>query len=63
MDALAARQFPTLVYISGDPATLARDAKRLVGHGYRLDSIQPIDLSPQTYFIDSVCRFSFGTHN
>ena len=39
---------------SGDAATLARDAQRLIKHGYRLGAVHPIDLAPQTYFIDSV---------
>jgi 23S rRNA (uracil1939-C5)-methyltransferase len=55
VDLLARIKFPTLIYISGDPATLARDAKRLTG--YQLTMVQPIDLSPQTYFIDSICKF------
>lgn len=54
VDTLAERGISRLVYVSGDPATLARDAKRLVAHGYRLGVVQPIDLAPQTYFIDAV---------
>lgn len=54
VDALAESQLTHLVYVSSDPATLARDAKRLAQQGYRLRSIQPIDLAPQTYYIDSV---------
>lgn len=57
IDAFGAHKVSILIYVSGDPATLARDAKRLAAHGYQIDLIQPIDLSPQTYFIDSVCRF------
>ena len=54
VDALAASSLSRLVYVSGDPATLARDAKRLVTHGFRLRSVQPIDLAPHTYYIDCV---------
>lgn len=54
IDALAERSIPRIVYVSGDAATLARDAKRLVRHGYRLERVQAIDLSPQTYYIDAV---------
>jgi 23S rRNA (uracil1939-C5)-methyltransferase len=46
------------VYVSGDPATLARDGKRLAGRGYRLVSAQSIDLAPQTYYVDTVAAFA-----
>ncbi len=54
LDQLVQMKIPRLVYVSSDPATLARDAKRLVVQGYKLLSVQPIDLAPQTYFIDTV---------
>lgn len=57
IDALGARNISRIVYVSSDPATLARDARRLVKYGYRLDRVQPIDLSPQTYYIDCVATF------
>ena len=58
VDSLGARNIPRLVYVSSDPATLARDAKRLVKYGYRLERVQQIDLSPQTYYIDCVAIFT-----
>lgn len=54
VDALAARGIPRLVYVSSDAATLARDAKRLVNQGYQLRYVQPLDLAPQTYYVDAV---------
>lgn len=57
LDALVALQLPRIVYVSSDPATLARDGKRLAVQGYQLQSVQPIDLAPQTYFIDAVAIF------
>ncbi len=46
-----------LVYVACDPAILARDAKALAAAGYRLVEVQPLDLFPQTYHIESVGLF------
>jgi 23S rRNA (uracil1939-C5)-methyltransferase len=43
-----------LVYISCDPATLARDGRLLMMGGYTLDEIQLFDMFPQTYHIESL---------
>ncbi|MGE5602486.1 MAG: class I SAM-dependent RNA methyltransferase [Nitrososphaerales archaeon] len=43
-----------LIYVAGDPAGLARDAVHLLSLGYRLVEVQPIDLQPQTFRIETV---------
>jgi 23S rRNA (uracil1939-C5)-methyltransferase len=43
-----------ILYVSSDIATLARDGRRLVAKGYRLDRLQPIDMQPQTYHVQTI---------
>lgn len=46
-----------IVYVSCNPATLARDAKFLTENGYKLTSATPVDMFPFTEHIESVAKF------
>jgi 23S rRNA (uracil1939-C5)-methyltransferase len=47
-----------VVYVSCDPATLARDARKLLDAGYRLDAIRAFDLFPNTPHIEALAVFT-----
>ncbi|MGC9157754.1 MAG: 23S rRNA (uracil(1939)-C(5))-methyltransferase RlmD [Terracidiphilus sp.] len=47
---------PNAVYVSCDPATLARDLRALTSSVYRIDSITLADLFPQTYHLETVVQ-------
>ena len=57
LDALVKLAPKTIVYVSCDPATLARDAARFNKAGYRMESVTPFDMFPQTYHIESITVF------
>lgn len=46
-----------IVYVSCDPATLARDAKALTSRGWRVTRTVVLDLFPNTPHVETVCRF------
>jgi 23S rRNA (uracil1939-C5)-methyltransferase len=51
---LAAIAAPALVYVSCDPATLARDLRPLIASGYQIQSVTLADLFPQTFHLETI---------
>ncbi|WP_373523703.1 23S rRNA (uracil(1939)-C(5))-methyltransferase RlmD [Aquiflexum sp.] len=48
---------PKIVYVSCNPATQARDVA-ILAEKYTVDSIQPVDMFPQTYHVENVVRLT-----
>lgn len=51
---LASMGAPRVIYVSCDPATLARDLMAFVAEGYRIEQAHLLDLFPQTYHLESI---------
>jgi 23S rRNA (uracil1939-C5)-methyltransferase len=47
-----------LVYVSCDPTTLARDAKKLIEAGYIMGKVTPVDMFPRTGHVESAVSFT-----
>ena len=58
IDAIDKMSPPRVVYVSCDPATLARDVKLLCERGYRLESAEAIDLFPRCSHVETVVLLS-----
>ena len=55
-----------VVYVSCDPATLARDCKRFAASGYTIDRVEAVDMFPRTAHVETVCllsKLSEAKHN
>jgi len=51
---------PRAIYVSCDPATLARDLQGCVGAGYAVEAIQAVDLFPQTHHVEGLVLLRAG---
>ena len=60
LDAIVTISPERLVYVSCDPATLARDVAILREKGYELEKVQPVDMFPQTTHVETVVLLSKG---
>lgn len=60
MEAVVAAGARRVVYISCDPPTMARDARRLLDGGYGLTSLTAFDLFPNTPHVESLGVFDRG---
>ena len=54
--AIAKAEPKRIVYVSCDPATLARDMKTLKELGYEATKVQPVDMFPETAHVETVAR-------
>jgi 23S rRNA (uracil1939-C5)-methyltransferase len=55
---IVALNIPTVLYVSCDPATLARDSALLLSKGYSLDKISLMDMFPQTKHVETMVLFN-----
>ena len=58
IDAMVAMAPARIVYVSCDPATLARDVKLLTAQGYTLTQTEAFDLFPRTFHVETVVSLS-----
>ncbi len=58
LDTICTLMPPKLVYVSCDPATLARDLKLLCAQGYTFSAVQPVDMFPMSGHVECVVLMS-----
>jgi 23S rRNA (uracil1939-C5)-methyltransferase len=56
--AISQYKIPQILYVSCNPMTMARDIKLLSEKSYQIQSIQPFDMFPQTWHIETVVQLT-----
>jgi len=57
VDAVAERTREVIAWLSCDPVTFARDATRLLSAGWKLETLDLLDLFPNTHHVETLARF------
>lgn len=58
LDALVRRRPRRVVYVSCEPETLVRDLSLLVQGGFRVESLEPLDMFPQTHHVECIATLT-----
>ncbi len=58
LDSIVKAKVPSIVYVSCNPSTLARDLSYLAARGYDVGEVQPVDLFPWTRHVETVVLMS-----
>ena len=57
IDAIAAKTREMICFLACDPVTFARDASRLIASGWRLATLDLLDLFPNTHHVETLATF------
>ena len=52
---IISKNIPKIIYISCNPATLARDLRKFLDSGYAIENIKAFDMFPQTSHVECCC--------
>ena len=62
VDATVSLGAGTIVYVSCNPSTLARDLKQFAEQGYSIERVVPLDMFPHTYHIEIAVKLKKTIH-